>query len=85
MGTGVGTTVLQLTKAFEKASNFQVPLIFAPRRVGDVVEAWAATGMAEKQLGWKAKRTIADICRDQFKWAHKLLAEQTADRASGSS
>ena len=79
MGTGVGTTVLQLVRAFEQASNMPVPLEYAPRRVGDVVEAWATTHQAEEQLGWKAKRTIADICLRQYNWAQKLREEEIAN------
>eukprot|EP00850_Spirogloea_muscicola_P006362 SM000030S11371 [mRNA] locus=s30:355745:358122:- [translate_table: standard] len=69
LGTGSGTTVLEMVSAFEKASGQKIPLRIAARRPGDAVEVYASTMKAEKELGWKAKLGIEEMCRDQWKWA----------------
>ena len=56
-------------QAFEKASGKKVAYKLAPRRGGDTEAVWAATETAEKELGWKTKLDIHDMCRDQWKWA----------------
>lgn len=71
LGTGRGTSVLEMVSAFEKASGKKIPLKFAGRRPGDVSEVYAATTKAEKELGWRAKFNIVDMCRDQWTWAKK--------------
>ena len=60
------TNVLQ---AFEAASGKEVKYKLVPRRGGDSVAVWAATETAEKELGWKTKLNVDDMCRDQWKWA----------------
>ncbi|KAA6418033.1 MAG: UDP-glucose 4-epimerase [Trebouxia sp. A1-2] len=70
LGTGTGSTVLEMVKAFEKASGKKVAYKLAPRRGGDTEAVWAATETAERELGWKTKLDIHDMCRDQWKWAH---------------
>ena len=57
-------------QAFEKASGKKVAYKLAPRRGGDTEAVWAATETAERELGWKTKLDIHDMCRDQWKWAH---------------
>eukprot|EP00884_Botryococcus_braunii_P011499 jgi/Botrbrau1/2034/Bobra.0047s0014.1 len=69
LGTGTGTTVLEMVKAFEEASGKKVEYVLAPRRAGDCIAVWAGTETAEKELGWRTKLNIADMCRDQWKWA----------------
>ena len=69
LGTGTGTSVLQMVKAFEKASGKPVPYALAPRRPGDVAACYAATALAEKELGWKATRDVDQMCKDQWAWA----------------
>ncbi|XP_024382054.1 UDP-glucose 4-epimerase GEPI48 [Physcomitrium patens] len=71
LGTGKGTTVLEMVAAFVKASGKEIPLKYAGRRPGDCREVYAATEKAEKELGWRAKFGIADMCRDQWNWAKK--------------
>ena len=56
-------------QAFENASGKEVKIKMAPRRGGDSVAVWAATETAEKELGWKTKLNVDDMCRDQWKWA----------------
>jgi UDP-glucose 4-epimerase len=69
LGTGTGTTVLEMVAAFEKASGKKVPLELVARRGGDTVAVWAATGSAEAALGWRASRGIDAMCADQWRWA----------------
>ena len=56
-------------QAFEKASGKEVKYKLADRRGGDTEAVWAATETAEKELGWKTKLDVDDMCRDQWKWA----------------
>ena len=64
LGTGHGTSVLELVAAFERATGRRVPYRIAPRRPGDIASGYAATDKAEQLLGWRAKRDIDDMCRD---------------------
>lgn len=68
LGTGQGTTVLELVKAFETATKRQIQLNIAPRRAGDVASYYANPHLAEKLFGWRAKRNIEDMCRDSWRW-----------------
>lgn len=68
LGTGTGTSVLQLVKAFEIASGVDVPTQIARRRDGDLASAWANPSDALVKLGWQTKLTIADMCRDTWAW-----------------
>ncbi|KAJ9514039.1 hypothetical protein QJQ45_021132 [Haematococcus lacustris] len=61
LGTGTGSSVLEMVAAFEKASGKKVPYQIMDRRPGDSVAVWAATETAETELGWKAKYNINDI------------------------
>ncbi|KAK2385048.1 UDP-glucose 4-epimerase Uge1 [Trifolium repens] len=69
LGTGRGTSVLEMVDAFEKASGKKIPVKLCPRRAGDATEVYASTEKAEKELGWKAKYGVAEMCRDQWNWA----------------
>ncbi|KDD76925.1 NAD dependent epimerase/dehydratase [Helicosporidium sp. ATCC 50920] len=69
LGTGKGTTVLQMVKAFEKASGLKVPCNLVGRRPGDAEAVWAATETAERELGWKTTLDVEDMCADQWRWA----------------
>jgi UDP-glucose 4-epimerase len=71
LGTGHGTSVLGVLHAFEKASGKTVPHEFAPRRSGDVAEYFADVSLAAKVLGWRALRSIEDMCRDSWHWQEK--------------
>ena len=68
LGTGNGYSVLQVVKAFEKASGRPVPYRIQPRRPGDVAECWADPALAAAELGWKAERGIDEMCRDAWNW-----------------
>ncbi|XP_061982396.1 UDP-glucose 4-epimerase 2-like isoform X1 [Populus nigra] len=71
LGTGKGTSVLEMVAAFEKASRKKIPLVMAARRPGDAEIVYAATEKAERELNWKAKYGIDEMCRDQWNWAGK--------------
>lgn len=71
VGTGNGYSVLQAVKAFEEASGRKVPYEICPRRPGDVAECWADPSLAEKELGWRAERDIAKMCKDLWNWQTK--------------
>lgn len=68
LGTGEGTSVSELVAAFERASGREVPVTIADRRPGDLAVSYADPSEAERVLGWKATRTIDDICVDAWRW-----------------
>ena len=68
LGTGRGYSVLEVVKAFERASGRTVPLDFHPRRPGDVAASYADATRAARELGWKAKLDLDDMCRDSWRW-----------------
>lgn len=68
LGTGNGTSVLQLRDAFVKASGIDVPYVIDPRRPGDLDEVYANADKALKLLGWKAERNIEEMCEDSWRW-----------------
>ena len=72
LGTGRGTSVLELVRAFEKASGKKVPYVIAPRRAGDIAECYADVSKAKEILGWQAKYDVDDMCKDNARWALKL-------------
>ncbi|MGN1367932.1 MAG: UDP-glucose 4-epimerase GalE, partial [Aristaeellaceae bacterium] len=69
LGTGHGTSVLEIVKAFEKASGRPVPYKICPRRAGDIATCYADTKKAADLLGWRATRNIDDMCRDGWNFA----------------
>ena len=68
LGTGRGTSVLELVGAFEEASGRNIPYKVTPRRPGDLDELYADAGKAKAELGWSASRSVADMCRDSWRW-----------------
>jgi len=68
LGTGNGISVLQLVKAFEKASGCKVPYKIMERRPGDIASMYANSSLAEKELGWKAIRDLDVMCEDFWRW-----------------
>jgi UDP-glucose 4-epimerase len=68
IGTGVGYSVLDVVKAFEKASGQKVPYKIADRRAGDIAKCYADPSYAKKVLGWEATKTLEDMCRDSWRW-----------------
>lgn len=68
LGTGHGYSVLEVIKAFSKACGKDIPYVIAPRRPGDVAACYASSAKAEKELGWKAKYDLDDMCASQWNW-----------------
>lgn len=68
LGTGNGTSVLQLKDAFAAASGIDIPFVIDPRRPGDPDEVYADATKAEKLLGWKAELGIKEMCEDTWRW-----------------
>jgi len=68
LGTGQGYSVLDVVKAFEAASGRTIPYEIVPRRPGDAASCYADTALAEKLLGWKARRGVDAMCRDAWQW-----------------
>ncbi|NLA67584.1 MAG: UDP-glucose 4-epimerase GalE [Gammaproteobacteria bacterium] len=68
LGTGQGTSVLQLVRAFERASGRAVPYEIVDRRPGDVAEVYADPSLAHRLLGWRAEHDIDAMCRDAWHW-----------------
>ncbi|MGD6778432.1 UDP-glucose 4-epimerase GalE [Sutcliffiella horikoshii] len=72
LGTGQGTSVLELVHAFEEANDIEVPYEFIERRPGDIASCYADASKAERELGWTAKRDIVAMCRDAWRFEKKL-------------
>lgn len=68
LGTGVGYSVLDMVKAFEKASGKQIKYEIKPRRAGDIATCYADASLAKAELGWEAKKNLEDMCTDSWKW-----------------
>ncbi len=68
LGTGQGTSVLQLIAAFSKACGKEIAYKIMPRRPGDVASCYATSDKALKNLSWKAEKTIEEACQDSWKW-----------------
>ena len=68
LGTGKGISVLEAISAFKRASNRDIPHEVAPRREGDIAEIYAKADRAQKLLGWRATRTLEDMCADHWRW-----------------
>ena len=68
LGTGKGSSVLEMLVAFGEASGKDIAYEMCPRRSGDIAECWASTDKAEQQLDWKATRSVADMTRDTWNW-----------------
>ncbi len=69
LGSGHGYSVLEIIRAFERASGQKVPYRIADRRPGDVAISYADTGKANELLGWSARRCLDDMCRDMWRFA----------------
>ena len=68
LGTGQGYSVLDMVRAFEKASGRRVPYALVPRRPGDIAACYADPTLAKKLLGWQAKHGIDQMCADSWRW-----------------
>jgi UDP-glucose 4-epimerase len=68
LGTGTGTSVLQLVDAFRRATGREIPAVVVDRRPGDAAAAYADVSLAAAELGWTATRTLDDACADSWRW-----------------
>ncbi len=68
LGTGKGVSVLEMVRAFVRATGVEVPYRFAPRRAGDLAAFWADADMAERELGWRAERGLEEMMADTWRW-----------------
>jgi len=67
LGTGQGTSVLEVIAAFEKANDIKIKYEIAPRRAGDIATSYADVSKAKKILNWSAKHTVEEACKDSFR------------------
>lgn len=68
LGTGKGSSVLDMVEAFSQACGKDVAYEACPRRAGDIAECWASTEKAERELGWKATRSVKEMTEDTWRW-----------------
>lgn len=68
LGTGRGSTVFDMIKAFSQACGKELAYQVVDRRPGDVLDLTANPTLANKELGWKTQLTLEDACRDLWKW-----------------
>jgi UDP-glucose 4-epimerase len=71
LGTGAGSSVFDVIRAFEAASGRRIPYDIKPRRPGDIDAYYAATDYAAKLMGWKATRSLETMCADHWRWQSK--------------
>lgn len=74
LGTGVGYSVLDMVAAFQAATGIAVPYQIGPRRPGDIAACYADPAYAAELLGWRATRTLRDMCHDAWSWQSKGVA-----------
>lgn len=77
LGTGQGHSVLDIVKTFERVNHVKIPLMFKPRRIGDMAASWANPLKAEIILKWKAIRSLDEMVKDSWQWQKAQM-----DRAS---
>ena len=68
LGTGQGTSVLEMLRSFERAVGRELPYEVGPRRAGDQPRSWADPTKANTELGWRTHKSIDDMCADTWRW-----------------
>ncbi|WP_419841010.1 UDP-glucose 4-epimerase GalE [Candidatus Poriferisodalis sp.] len=81
LGSGLGTTVLELVAAAEAVTGRPIPYEFAPRREGDIAVSWADCTRAAHELGWRAKRDLPQMLADQWRYVRRCVNGRADDRA----
>ncbi len=76
LGTGQGYSVLDVINTFEEATGKKIKYKFAPRRSGDVASYFADVSKAEKELGFKANKTLKDMCKDSWNYIKNKQIEE---------
>ncbi len=77
LGTGNGSSVLEVVKAFEKANNVEVPYQICARREGDITIAYANPEKAEKELNWKSETSLEESLRTVWEWQKYLSSRDS--------
>ena len=80
LGTGQGVSVLEMIHAFENNNQCKVPYRITNRRPGDIARCWADTRLANRLLGWQARRTLEDMCIDAWRWQNTLQDSKTTEK-----
>lgn len=75
LGTGRGTSVLELVHTFQRVTGVPIPYVIQARRPGDVAECYCDASKAARELGWTCQCTLEDMCRDAWQWEQKLAGE----------
>lgn len=73
LGTGKGTSVLELLNAFEKANGIEILYEITARRPGDIASCYADVSKAEQELGWTAKRDVVAMCQDSWRFEKTVI------------
>ena len=73
IGTGTGNTVLEIIKTFEKVNKLKLNYEIGPRRAGDVEKIYGDVSKAEKIMGWKVEKTLAESLKDAWRWEKKIM------------
>jgi len=68
LGTGTGYSVLDMVHTFQEVNKVDVPYVIAPRRPGDIATCYADPAKSAQKLGWRAEKTLTDMCRDAWNW-----------------
>jgi UDP-glucose 4-epimerase len=68
LGTGTGYSVLQMVKAMEEACKHEIKYVVGPRRPGDIAICYADSTLAEREMNWKASRSLNEMCQDLWMW-----------------
>ena len=68
LGTGIGYSVLDVIASYSKAVGREIPYVITDRRPGDIAECYADASKAYNELGWKAEKTLDDMCADSMRW-----------------
>ena len=71
LGTGTGYSVLDVIKTFERVNGVKIPYVISERRPGDVAVSYSDPSKAERLFGWRAEKTLDDMCRDAWSWQQK--------------
>jgi len=71
LGTGRGYSVFEVINTFEEINEVMVPYKICDRRIGDIAVSYCSPDKAYKELGWKAKRSLKDMCKDAWNWQQK--------------
>ena len=78
LGSARGYTVREIVAAFEAAAGRRIPAVAGPRRPGDVAELWANASRAQALLGWRASRSLVQMCEDALRWGRRRASDPMA-------